>query len=856
MTSSAFETGATGLRPVCCVRSMSYRGRFILLVTATAVAGVLIALVCIYFLYRTALDNQISHLRLDLMNQRQLLEASSGSLMYGSLSGNEALAAALAALRDSRDPSSNLTRQYHFCVARRDDGAFVCASEDDGISHRIPADGAGSEPYRRAFEGERGTVVHRSLSGRTLLSAFEPTQRPDLVIVGSVDLAEVRRPYLWAAVAVLGVAFSLTLISTGSLRKLGRDLTRDIEHRERKFQTLFEFSSDGCFLLQERFLDCNDEGCRILGYPREEIIGRTPAELSPPLQADGQPSATAAQARVQAALGGSPQRFQWTHRHRDGHDLIVEVSLKSLPLEEDGVLHASIRDITERVRTERRLRLTQFLNDQATDAIFLSQDDDSLSYVNPAACELLGYTESELLDLSLGNLCSGPETFVSRKHREQLGLGARFTTQAELLHRSGERIPVEVHMSLFRFEGESFACAYVHDLREHRNLQAQLLQAQKLEAVGRLAGGVAHDFNNLLTIIGGYTDMLLDQQTGDDGSPDRVALTEIRSASDRAADLTRQLLTFSRKQIIEPKTLHLNEVIGGMDRMLRRLIGEDIEFSTILRPNLSAVRADPAQLEQVFLNLCVNARDAMPEGGKLTIETDEVSLDAAYADRKPGVKPGHYVMLAVSDTGVGMDQETQSRIFEPFFTTKGRDKGTGLGLSTVYGIIKRAGGNVWVYSEPNRGTTFKIYLPRIGSDSNEPPGDPAAPTEQHGEETILVVEDDDHVRGLVVTELRTLGYTVLSASSPDDALALTQSQKTPIDLLLTDVVLPVISGKVLAEQLCAERPEMGVLFMSGYTDSAIAQHGMLEEGVYFLQKPFSKQGLASKVREILSRRRT
>ena len=657
-----------------------------------------------------------------------------------------------------------------------------------------------------------------------------------------------------AATAIVGVALSLTLISTASLRKLGVSQTRNIAGRERRFRTLFEHSSDGSFLMNQRYLDCNAEACRILGYEREEIIGKTPADLLSTLQPDGRTSAEAAVRRIESAFRGEPQRFQWTHRHKDGHDVVVEVSLKSLQLDEGTIIHANARDITARVRTEHRLRLTQFLNDQSTDAIFLLRRDDSLSYVNPAACKLLGYGEDELLSLKSADLASEPGSFLSRKQREEGDNEAAFSYQTELLHKEGERIPVEIHLSFSDFEGESFACAYVHDLREHRSLQEQLLQAQKLEAVGRLAGGVAHDFNNLLTIIGGYTDMLLERHTNEDAATDRVALREIRAASDRAADLTRQLLTFSRKQIIEPKILNLNEVVGGMDRMIRRLIGEDIQFSTILRPNLSAVRADPAQLEQVFLNLCVNARDAMPEGGRLTIETDEVFLDTAYAEHKAGVKSGPYVMLAVSDTGIGMDQETQSRIFEPFYTTKSRDKGTGLGLSTVYGIIKRAGGNVWVYSEPGQGTTFKIYLPRIGSESSETPLGEVAAVEMRGDETILVVEDDDRVRGLVVTELRTLGYTVLSASSPADALKLTQSQKTPIDLLLTDVVLPVISGRTLAEQLSAERPDLRVLFMSGYTDSAIARHGVLEPGVSFLQKPFSKQALASKVREILSRR--
>ena len=837
------------------VMAMSHRGRFTLLISATAVAGVSIALLSVYFLYRTALDGQVAHLLGDLSVRCRLLEATVGGIDESELRGDRAPAAVLATLRDSVRSGDSSPGKYHFCIARRENGAIICLRDNGTAPRQIPPDCGDAVPFQRAFLGERGTVLHRGCEGQEYLSAFESTVVPDVVIVGSIDLADIRRPFQSAAIAILGVALSLTLISAASLRRLGINLTKDIERRERKFRTLFEHSSDGAVLLRNEVLDCNEEACRLLGYTREELIGKRPEQFSPPTQPDGRPSKEVAQERINAAFRGEGQYFQWTHRHSEGHDVVVEVSLRSLQLEEDSVIHATLRDITQRVKTERRLRLTQFLNDRSTDAIFLFRRGGALSYVNPAACRLLGYSEAELLDLRAGELCAEFEAFIARNETEGSGFHtSEFSCQTELLDNGGEAVAVEVSMSFFDFEGESFSCAYVHDLREHRNLQAQLLQAQKLEAVGRLAGGIAHDFNNLLTIIGGYTDMLLDRHQGEAVAADRVALTEIRSASDRAADLTRQLLTFSRKQIIKPKTLNLNEVISGMDRMIRRLIGEDIEFSTILRPNLSLVRADPAQLEQVLLNLCVNARDAMPDGGKLIFETAEVDLDSSYADRKPGVKPGRYVLLAVNDTGVGMDRETQSRIFEPFYTTKGRDKGTGLGLSTVYGIVKRAGGNVWVYSELGHGTTFKVYLPQIGMETEEAPPDDKPGTELHGDETILVVEDDDRVRGLVVTELRALGYTVLSASSPNDALMLTQAQQTPIDLLLTDVVLPVISGRVLAEQLSAERPALRVLFMSGYTDSAIAQHGVLEEGVSFLQKPFSKQSLAAKVREVLSRR--
>jgi PAS domain S-box-containing protein len=498
----------------------------------------------------------------------------------------------------------------------------------------------------------------------------------------------------------------------------------------------------------------------------------------------------------------------------------------------------------------KRSQLTNFLVEKSATAMLLVAADGSVYFVNPAASALLGYHETDLIGMGISDFMPELDSPSFSEYWERLRLSTQLVEQVELVHRDGGLIPAEISANFLVFDGVELSCSYIRDLREEKHLQAQLLQAQKLEAVGRLAGGIAHDFNNLLTIIGGYTDVLLDREevTG----IDRVALSEIRAASDRATDLTRQLLTFSRKQIVKPQIFDLNRVVGDMDRMIRRLIGEDIELRTILKTGLSPVMADLAQIEQVIMNLCVNARDAMPDGGSLTLETNELDVDSEYASHKPGVTPGRYVMLGVSDTGIGMDRDTQSRIFEPFFTTKSRDKGTGLGLSTVYGIVKRANGNVWVYSEPGKGTTFKVYLPNAAEEvirSEEPP---LNFTQLGGVETILVVEDDAHVRGLVVHELAALGYRVLAAGTPEDAMVLNRNHAGDIDLLLTDVVLPSVSGKIVAEEVTRDRPGIQVLYMSGYTDSAIAQHGVLEEGVNFIQKPFTRRALASKVREILS----
>jgi signal transduction histidine kinase/HD-like signal output (HDOD) protein len=383
-----------------------------------------------------------------------------------------------------------------------------------------------------------------------------------------------------------------------------------------------------------------------------------------------------------------------------------------------------------------------------------------------------------------------------------------------------------------------------------RRSEEQLRQAQKMEVIGQLAGGVAHDFNNLLTIITGYSDLLLNGGLAPD-DPACELVSEIMKAGERAASLTRQLLAFSRKQVLAPKVLLLNTVVDDLDKMLRRLIGEDINLCCALAADLGMVRADSGQIEQVITNLIVNARDALPpRGGQITIETANVALDETYTLTHPGVPPGQYIMLAVTDNGSGMDAATQARIFEPFFTTKGPGKGTGLGLATIYGIVKQSGGSIYVYSEPGRGTSFKIYLPRI-ADLSVPAAAVAPSLSPHGRETLLLVEDDDSVRSLMRTTLHNSDYEILEAPGPVEALRWAEEHTGRIHLLVTDLIMPVMSGRVLSERLTSLRPDVKVLYLSGYTDDAVVRHGLLEEEVAFLQKPFTPHSLACKVREVL-----
>ncbi|MBW2133131.1 MAG: PAS domain S-box protein [Deltaproteobacteria bacterium] len=492
------------------------------------------------------------------------------------------------------------------------------------------------------------------------------------------------------------------------------------------------------------------------------------------------------------------------------------------------------------------------LLENVTDTVFLTDDSGRIVHVGGNVQEIFKKSAEEIQGLGniealLGKDLFNPEE-ISRK--EEIA-----NIEREITDVSGQKrtLLISVKRVALRQGTVFYTCRDITERKqaeeEREKLQSQLLQAQKLESVGRLAGGVAHDFNNILSVILGYGEAILD--TLREGDPLRRDMAEIVRAGERAAALTRQLLAFSRKQILQPEVLDLNKVIRDLEKMLHRLIGEDIELKLALSDRIGRVMADPGQMEQVIMNLAVNARDAMPGGGKLMIETADVELDETYARTHAGVTPGKYVMLAVTDNGSGMDRETLSRIFEPFFSTKEKEKGTGLGLSTVYGIVKQSGGNIWAYSEPGRGTTFKIYLPETEA---EPKGKAVAAkkeTTKGAGEKILVVEDDENLRNLMGTMLSRLGYKVTLAANGGEALLLMEKKGLKPDLVITDVVMPNMSGKELAERLLEMQPDLKVLYMSGYTDNAIAHHGVLDPGIPFIQKPFILDDIAEKVRAVL-----
>ena len=584
-----------------------------------------------------------------------------------------------------------------------------------------------------------------------------------------------------------------------------------------------------------------------LGQPVARFI---PREYGPPARADGAPRGPEETLSHLARWGDRGVRG-------DGEEFPLEASVSKFEAAGSKFYTMVVRDITERRRAERQIQEQAALLDKAADAIIVLGLDDRVRYWNHGAERLYGWTTAEAVGSSVADL-HGEGRAAGRCEAERAVLEkGEWAGELSNVTRAGRDVTVESRWTLVRDDlGEPGAKLIIDtDVTEKKKLEAQLAQAQRMEGIGMLAGGVAHDFNNLLTVIIGYSELLMSESRGRPEGAGRELVHEIKKAGERAATLTRQLLAFSRKQVLQPVILNLNSLIAELEKMLRRMIGEDIDLATALAPDLGRVKADPGQIEQVVMNLVVNARDAMPTGGRLTVETRNVELGSSYAENHQGVRPGPYVMLAVSDTGCGMDAATLARIFEPFFTTKEVGKGTGLGLATVYGVVKQSGGHVAVYSEAGRGTAFKIYLPRTVDAARAGAsltGPAAAP---RGDETVLLADDDEAIRRIAGIVLESSGYTVLAAQDGDEALQIGRAHPGPIDLLVTNVVMPKMSGRQLAESLAPVHPQMRVLYLSGYTDDAVVRHGVLEAGTAFLQKPFTPGVLARKAREVLDGRR-
>ena len=645
-------------------------------------------------------------------------------------------------------------------------------------------------------------------------------------------------------------------------RRIFTGIVRDISEREQseallrqseeKYASMVHSSPDAITLRSlpdRRYLEVNEGFTRLTGYTAKEVLGKTPADLN--LWVEPEPHRTTLE-KVEAE--GQVQGEEFRFRTKSGEIRYGRVSAVRVMINGKQYMLSVTHDITDSKRVEEELQKSesQFrsLVHDAPYGIYRVALDGRLLQVNPALVKMLGYeSDEELARCSVEKgIYRDPETRqrLVRDHWQKRDFRE---VEAEWRKRDGDIIIVRMTGHPVREKDNSLAYfeVFAEDITERRSLERQLLQSQKMEAIGRLAGGIAHDFNNLLGVILGHSDILEQQIGGNDRLRKSVEAT--RHAAERAAALTMQLLTFSRKQVIEPTVIDLNASVMEIEKMLHRVIGEDIELSIRLQRDLGRVKADPGQLSQVLLNLAVNSRDAMPSGGKLVIETANAELDDTYGRQHLGARPGPHVMLAVSDTGTGMDSETLSHIFEPFFTTKETGKGTGLGLSMVYGIIKQSNGYIMAYSEPGRGTTFKIYFPRtqesvspIQKENDEIPS---------GTETVMVVEDEAALRELTCVLLEDAGYTVLESSGAEEALEAAKDMQCKVDLLLTDIVMPRLDGRELANQMVSLRPDLKVLYMSGYTDDIIVHRGVLTPGTVLVQKPFTKRTLLQKVRETL-----
>jgi two-component system, cell cycle sensor histidine kinase and response regulator CckA len=647
-----------------------------------------------------------------------------------------------------------------------------------------------------------------------------------------------------------------------------RDITKArmaesaLRDNEERFRCLSDAAEEGIAIHDRNIIiDANAALARMFGYTLDELIGRSARQLATP---------ESWKTITKHARSAYEKPFEIVGVKKDGSSFWGQMVGRAYRYRGRPVRVACITDITRQKSTEEALRqgheeyrrlyeeskraedLYRSLLNSSADAVVVYDLEGKTQYVNPSFTRIFGWSAEEVLNSRMPYLPDS-EREASMNLIEHLIRDGKPCTGFETKRYTKDGRILDISLSGSHFHDHERKAAgmivVLRDITERKLLEEQLRQAAKMEAIGGLAGGIAHDFNNLLTAVIGYSNLLMERMPKEGFNYDK--LTQICRAAERAAGLTQQLLAFSRKQVLDVHTLDLNEVISGMEEMLRRLIGEDIDLAAVYLPSLGKVKADPGQIEQILMNLVINSRHAMPSGGRLTIETADSFLDQEYARPHTEVEPGWYAMFAVSDTGHGMDAKTMSRIFDPFFTTKDKGVGTGLGLSTVYGIVKQHHGHVSVYSELNRGTTFKVYLPRVEDASQPTERGARSSSAPVGTETILVVEDEDTVRELTCEALKMQGYYPLSAHDPEEAEALSRSFEGTIHLLLTDVVLPRMDGRTLFRKLSPQRPDMKVLYVSGYTENFIVHHGVLDSGVNFMQKPFTFQGLTRKVRDVL-----
>jgi PAS domain S-box-containing protein len=621
-------------------------------------------------------------------------------------------------------------------------------------------------------------------------------------------------------------------------------------------QTLFEEAGDALFLFDpedSRILEINPVAQRLSGMSRAELREETVETL---FRSDVQGGVARLQRACKVTGVFHSQDGFYLRQRRTGTWVPVNLTVARLHARPKTLGLITARDVTERKRAETALRESEQcyreLFENANDFIYITDLEGKLTSVNAAGERITGYAREEMVGQNVERLIAPEFQALARRLLDAaVGQEGKTTYELEMVSKDGQRVPLEVSSQfVYRDSQRVGVHSVARDIRERRLLEGQLRQAQKMEAVGLLAGGIAHDFNNLLTVVTGYCEILLDDLPALD--PSRPALCQINKSAERAAVLTRQLLAFSRRQVLQPVVIDLNALVSDSAKMLGRLLGEPIEIVTELDSHLSRLKTDPGQVDQALMNLAVNARDAMPLGGKLTIATANAVLDEKDIQAYPDARPGLYARLTVRDTGSGIDPAHLPHIFEPFFTTKEVGKGTGLGLAMVYGFVRQSGGHITVDSLPGRGTTFNVYLPALGIPDHAV--SPASPNPQppRGSETVLLVEDEESVRKLMSMVLQGNGYHVLEACHGLDALRICENLARPVDMLVTDVVMPRMGGRELAEQLVRRIPELKVLFVSGHADDTLF-HGALAQGTPFLRKPFSPDVLALKVRELLDR---